>query len=226
MAHICPTCGKQLSRSTTLRQHVRTHTGERPFSCRRCPRRFARPWDLTKHEETHEDGHQFHCRFNEGGSTWGCGKGFRRKSDLTRHLNRAGAVRQCMPFLHTSAKVTEQSASVKFKTTNIDLLAPSPPKPANCSLDNCPCKTLVFYPAEHSGPSIFDRHEIRMAILELLEEEDRMEGLKRLRDDNELDWQGDESMLNRGSSDDSPEGLRLPKQPSHTFDSLVRSLHD
>jgi len=38
---MCPTCGKRYLRPETLRDHMRVHTGERPFKCNYCHLEFT-----------------------------------------------------------------------------------------------------------------------------------------------------------------------------------------
>nr|ODO02173.1 hypothetical protein L204_00900 [Cryptococcus depauperatus CBS 7855] len=56
----CPllSCGRVFKRLEHLKRHVRTHTQERPYECRRCAKRFSRSDNLTQHYKTHEKKHQ------------------------------------------------------------------------------------------------------------------------------------------------------------------------
>lgn len=92
--HSCTICGKALSRSTKLKEHIRSHTGEKPFRCSMCGVPFARSYDLTKHRARHTESYKYKCESKENGVKWGCGKGFHKMGDLNRHLRRVNAA-QC-----------------------------------------------------------------------------------------------------------------------------------
>ncbi|XP_048002919.1 zinc finger protein 595-like [Leguminivora glycinivorella] len=47
---ICYMCGRGFTTNKILRNHVRTHTGERPFACARCPAAFAQRTALQQHK--------------------------------------------------------------------------------------------------------------------------------------------------------------------------------
>ena len=90
----CTLCPKKYTRSASLRQHLRTHTDERPYSCSVCGKAFARSMDRKRHEKLHSGDKKFMCRgeLSTGGS-WGCGRRFARQDALRiHHYSQAGRV--------------------------------------------------------------------------------------------------------------------------------------
>ena len=51
--HKCQYCDKTFSKNFDLQQHVRSHTGEKPFQCIVCGRAFAQKSNVKKHMKTH-----------------------------------------------------------------------------------------------------------------------------------------------------------------------------
>ncbi|XP_026492928.2 zinc finger protein 431-like [Vanessa tameamea] len=45
----CPLCDKVFDRNATRKAHIRTHTGERPYSCSKCPAKFSQASVLGTH---------------------------------------------------------------------------------------------------------------------------------------------------------------------------------
>lgn len=73
----CPHCDRSFGTSTNLRQHERTHTGERPFACSECPRAFQTSSNLRQHLRIHTGERPFPCPE--------CGKRFGSSANLRQH---------------------------------------------------------------------------------------------------------------------------------------------
>ncbi|XP_069740508.1 zinc finger protein 341 isoform X2 [Narcine bancroftii] len=50
----CNYCDKMFAKNFDLRQHIRSHTGEKPFQCIVCGRAFAQKSNVKKHMQTHK----------------------------------------------------------------------------------------------------------------------------------------------------------------------------
>jgi hypothetical protein len=94
----CHICSKSFTRSFTLRNHLNTHEGIKPFSCTVCTKRFTRDHDRKVHEkEKHTGATKYPCRSRlPNGEVWGCDSVFSRKPSLQRHLN-SDIGRACRP---------------------------------------------------------------------------------------------------------------------------------
>jgi hypothetical protein len=101
--HECDVCGERFTRSTTLREHKRTHNDERPFSCSTCPKSFARRKDRVRHEELHAGKKKFICDFSSVEIPGQCGRKFARADGLGAHL-RTGRGWKCLQTILSNAR--------------------------------------------------------------------------------------------------------------------------
>ncbi|CAH1259067.1 ZBTB17 [Branchiostoma lanceolatum] len=76
----CPVCGKELKDKQRLKEHMYSHTGEKPYVCTTCSKRFTCHTGLKRHLLLHTGERPFCCSV--------CDSSFRQKRHLKEHMLR------------------------------------------------------------------------------------------------------------------------------------------
>ncbi|XP_045469156.1 zinc finger protein 90-like isoform X2 [Harmonia axyridis] len=75
--HVCDICNKSFKRREHLYQHIKLHTGFRPYTCEHCNKSFMRKEHLLRHMTSHSGQKNYTCNI--------CEKSFSRNDNLLKH---------------------------------------------------------------------------------------------------------------------------------------------
>ena len=67
--YTCHLCNATFTRGH-MKNHLMTHTGERPFTCSFCDAKFSRKSNMVAHERTHTGHKPYECKYCEQKFTW------------------------------------------------------------------------------------------------------------------------------------------------------------
>ncbi|XP_028415584.1 transcription factor IIIA-like [Dendronephthya gigantea] len=90
VANKCATCGKEFKKNALLQQHVRRHTGEKPYDCYLCDKKF----DSKSHAQRHMNSHSKNTLLLSC-TVEGCPKQFKFERTMKRHIQSTHILHKC-----------------------------------------------------------------------------------------------------------------------------------
>lgn len=98
--YLCEFCHKKFRFKSRYREHIRTHTKEKPYVCPICTKAFSYKGDLCKHMPVHSQAKPYVCEH--------CNAGFSFSSSFNKHMQKYHNVNRVKPRQGHDASKTYQ----------------------------------------------------------------------------------------------------------------------
>lgn len=108
---VCDICGMRLSCKGKLPQHLRTHTGDKPFACNICPKKFIAKDILAAHMRVHTGEKPYECKF--------CAKKFAHSAPYRYHIKTHTGEKRHMCPLCNKGFISKANMKIHLKSCNI-----------------------------------------------------------------------------------------------------------
>ncbi|KPJ15702.1 Zinc finger protein 250 [Papilio machaon] len=107
----CVICGLLVISPSAMQNHMRIHTGEKPFDCSFCEAKFRTKGAMKRHVDT------YHCKRERKFTCETCGNSFFRKNDIITHMRvHSGERPYVCPFC--SQRFRQAASLIRHKRTH------------------------------------------------------------------------------------------------------------
>ena len=117
---VCLFCARKFWSAEDLRRHVRTHTGERPYSCDICARRFTLKHSMLRHKKKHDSGVSSNGEEDGRSDDEDCAGGSHRSSSGGRSSPEVASVVAVVAGRHLAESYDRKRANLMEKISRLN----------------------------------------------------------------------------------------------------------